>query len=294
MEINKIKYFISVYELGSMRKAAEFIKMSSGSLSKSIKSLEDELGVKLFVPDGRNIRPTEEATTVYRNSRDLIEKYNHFFDSLKERKVAEKVIRIASWEVFSTYLISRFCQDEINHSNLSLEVLERPPESLEEAILNNEVDIGITYAPIAHPNLEYLKITKFNFNIFGNNKYNKIDSISWPFAVPILKIKNSLLDVKALDHWPEEINRSIKYKFEMLETALETSRLGLSVIHCPDFIIKLQNQMLKKEYQIEKLEIKKYQKHQSLDVIIVIRKGFPENKIVKKLAKALRTALLGS
>ena len=78
MEINKVIYFSRVYELKSIRKAADVIGMSSGSLSKSIKSLENELDLKLFIPDGRNIIPTDDVHRIYEKSQSLIHAYQAF------------------------------------------------------------------------------------------------------------------------------------------------------------------------------------------------------------------------
>ena len=84
-----------------------------------------------------------------------------------------------------------------------------------------------------------------------------------------------------------EIERKIKYRFEMLETALEVARDGVGVIHCPKFIIELQNQKLLTKYQLVELPYPS-PKQSSTDIYLITRKSYPENKIVKKLAKSLR------
>lgn len=288
MEINKLKYFKIVFENGSMRKAAEFINMSSGSLSKSIKSLEEELGVKLFLPHGRNITPTKEAKKIYNDCKTLLDQYESFMAGVKAEAQPIKTFRIGSWEVFTTYIISRFCRDEIDPSSVKLEVLERPPGVLEESVLNGEVDIGITYAPVAHPDLDFLKVTRFKFKTFATSSFAALNTKDIPFAVPISKVGNSIVSVKELDHWPKEIERNIKYRFELLETALETSRLGLSALHCPDFIVKLQNESLKKQFQLFPLELKQNAKQSYVDVYVIKRKETQEGALVKKLTKTLR------
>lgn len=287
MEINKVLYFSRVYELKSIRKAAEVIKMSAGSLSKSIKSLEDELGVKLFIPDGRNIIATDEAHKIYEKSQSLLRAYREFNSETDELKLKESTIRVGSWEVFTTYLMGKFCRDEIAHRDLDIEVLEKTPHRLESSILSNEVDIGISYAPVTHPDLKYYKICKMSFGVFGNKSFLSQDFKNWPFAVPIDKVENSITNIQELDNWPAEIERKIKYRFEMLETALEVARDGVGVIHCPKFIIELQNQKLLTKYQLVELPYPS-PKQSSTDIYLITRKSYPENKIVKKLAKSLR------
>lgn len=59
MELQKLRYFYIVAKLQHMTKAAEYISIAQPALSQAIKSLENELGVELFVKKGRNIVLTD-------------------------------------------------------------------------------------------------------------------------------------------------------------------------------------------------------------------------------------------
>lgn len=59
MEIYKLKYFYTVAQFQHVTKAAEAIKIAQPALTQAIKSLEEELDVKLFVKRGRNIVLTD-------------------------------------------------------------------------------------------------------------------------------------------------------------------------------------------------------------------------------------------
>lgn len=56
MELNKLKYFYLVAEYEHMTKAADAIHIAQPALTQAIHSLEEELGVPLFIKSGRNIR----------------------------------------------------------------------------------------------------------------------------------------------------------------------------------------------------------------------------------------------
>ena len=58
MDYNKLYYFYVVAGQEHVTKAAEQLHIAQPSVTKSIKQLEDELGVKLFERTGRNIRLT--------------------------------------------------------------------------------------------------------------------------------------------------------------------------------------------------------------------------------------------
>ncbi len=61
MNYNYLRYFSVLAQLEHYTLAAARLEISQPSLSSAIRSLEDELGVKLFEKSGRNIRLTEQG-----------------------------------------------------------------------------------------------------------------------------------------------------------------------------------------------------------------------------------------
>lgn len=63
--LTHIRYFLSVYDLGSFSKAAKYCNVSQPTISKSIKSLEQSCNIVLFNRDTRSLIPTESAHQLY-------------------------------------------------------------------------------------------------------------------------------------------------------------------------------------------------------------------------------------
>lgn len=61
MDLNKLRYFLTVAETEHITKAAKLLDLSQPALTRAIHRLEDELGVQLVMGEGRNIRLTEEG-----------------------------------------------------------------------------------------------------------------------------------------------------------------------------------------------------------------------------------------
>lgn len=59
MELNQLKCFLEVARLEHITQAADQLHITQPALSKVIARLEDDLGVKLFDREGKNIRLNE-------------------------------------------------------------------------------------------------------------------------------------------------------------------------------------------------------------------------------------------
>ena len=250
MEINRIRYFRTVFDLGGLRKAAELLHISPGALSKSIKVLEDELEKKLFRVSGRNIVPTDFGIKFYHLCGDTIESFDKLEKNLASQSHELSELKIGTLEVFSSYFLARFFSSRGPNASPVI-LLERSPGELESAILDRTVDIGLTYAPIPHPELQFKKIGYVNYkayarkDIFTDRPLSKI-----PFSVPVTNFRSSPSGVKELDSWPATKKRWVKFRLELLETALQLSQLGESAIFCPSLVVHLSNQLVKAKFQL--------------------------------------------
>ena len=61
MELRTMRYFLAVAREENMTRAAEILHVTQPTLSKQLKSLEDELGKKLFTRHSFSIQLTEEG-----------------------------------------------------------------------------------------------------------------------------------------------------------------------------------------------------------------------------------------
>ena len=87
MEIKTLRYFLETAREGNMTRAAENLFVSQPTMSKQLKELENELGVKLFVRSNYSIRLTEAGMLLRERAEDilsLVEKTEAEFKSFEE------------------------------------------------------------------------------------------------------------------------------------------------------------------------------------------------------------------
>lgn len=73
METFELRYFLGVARSENIHKASEELHVSPGSLSKAISRLEDELAVKLFSREGRNIKLTDQGRLLQKRASEIIQ-----------------------------------------------------------------------------------------------------------------------------------------------------------------------------------------------------------------------------
>jgi len=85
MELRQIKYFIEVAKREHVTEAAHALHVAQSAVSRALANLEDELGVQLFIREGRNVRLTpigrvfldhmQQAMRVITDATQIIEEY---------------------------------------------------------------------------------------------------------------------------------------------------------------------------------------------------------------------------
>lgn len=72
MEIRTLRYFLAVAREENMTRAAELLHVTQPTLSRALRSLEDELGKKLFTRHSFHISLTEEGVLLRDRAEDLL------------------------------------------------------------------------------------------------------------------------------------------------------------------------------------------------------------------------------
>jgi DNA-binding transcriptional LysR family regulator len=287
MDMNRLHYFCTVVQAGSLVKASELLGISQPALSKAIKTLEAELDEKLVIPSGRGIAISDYGRAFAREAFPLVEKIHALKSTvLKGKELAP--LRVASFEVFSTYFLGKVIAEDFQ--DIPVQVLELVPGPMEAAIAGGQADIGVTYLPIPHQDLDILKVATIEMGIYGSsNTFAKTPAKELPFVIPCIQVSGTPSKAKGIDGWPDhEIPRLAKFQVTMMETALDLCRRQVCVGYFPSFVIELHNQKVKPSLQLSRLKSPSELKIQKQDVYMIKRKSDLENSNFKKISRALR------
>ena len=142
MEIRTLRYFLAVAREENMTRAAQILHVTQPTLSKQLKSLEDELGKKLFTRHSFNIRLTDEGMLLRSRAEDLVrmaDKIEQEFVSLDDITGGELYLGLAeSYQIrFLAKAIREFKKTYPNlHYHITSGDTEQIADKLDKGLLD--------------------------------------------------------------------------------------------------------------------------------------------------------------
>lgn len=173
MNTKELISFLKVCETKSISKASKELFISPQGLSKTIKNLEKELGISLFIRSPIGITLTKHGEVLERNAKDIIdnlEKLEYEIDSAIKRN-KEKIKLVSAFGVLRLLTPEFVLEFNRTHSNMSLEYEEHPDMYVDKHVKENKGDIGFGIEPIDDMNFNKVPIKTFEFKLLVNKKH---------------------------------------------------------------------------------------------------------------------------
>lgn len=86
MTLNQLHYVITIAEVGSMNKAAEYLYITQPSLTSAIKELEKELGIEIFHRTGRGVTLTNDGAEFLLYAREIYGQYEAVMEKYSDEE----------------------------------------------------------------------------------------------------------------------------------------------------------------------------------------------------------------
>jgi len=85
MDIRQIRTFVYVAELKSFTRASAFLHISQPALSRQIRLLEEEVGIKLFIRSGHGVELTEQGKLLLERSIGFLNQFASLQAGIKHK-----------------------------------------------------------------------------------------------------------------------------------------------------------------------------------------------------------------
>ena len=84
MEMRQIRYFVAIYEAGSVTKASVRLRVAQSAMSQQLAQLEEQLGVLLFTRSPQGVSPTAFGQVFYEHSREILQRVSDAVESVRQ------------------------------------------------------------------------------------------------------------------------------------------------------------------------------------------------------------------
>jgi DNA-binding transcriptional LysR family regulator len=145
MEDHRLKSYCLVVETKSFSRAAQAKHMTQSAMSRLIKGLEDELGVKLLLREGKTVTPTPEGRIFYDHAKKLLEGYVRLEQDISSAAgTARGSLRLGSSRTPAFHLLTQALYDfSTRHPELRIDLTVAKTEGILRALSEGRIDIGI-------------------------------------------------------------------------------------------------------------------------------------------------------
>lgn len=144
MTLQQLKYAITIADCGSMNEAAKQLFLSQPSLSATIKELEEEIGLDLFLRSNRGIAITPEGEEFLGYARQVTEQYRLLEGKYIEKKTKKKFS--VSMQHY-TFAVKAFVEmvKEVGMEEYEFAIHETRTYEVMEHVKNFKSELGILY-----------------------------------------------------------------------------------------------------------------------------------------------------
>lgn len=144
MTLQQLKYALTIADCGSMNEAAKQLFISQPSLSETMKELETEIGLDIFLRSNRGIVITPEGEEFLGYARQVTEQFGLLQSKYIDKKVKEKFSVSAQ---HYTFAVKAFVETvkQIGMEQYEFAVHETTTISVIENVKNFKSEIGVLY-----------------------------------------------------------------------------------------------------------------------------------------------------
>lgn len=161
MELRLLRYFLTVAKEQSFTKAAEQLHITQPTLSRQMAAFEKDLGITLFIRNGKKISLTDEGILLKRRALEILNLEERTLEELKgKEEVVEGTITIGCGEFAAVETLAKICKTYKEKYPLVQIVLHTATaDAVYEMMNKGLVDIALFMEPVDTEGLDYIRIT---------------------------------------------------------------------------------------------------------------------------------------
>ncbi len=165
MTLKQLKAFLALARTLNYANASLELHLSQSALSLTIKSLEEELGGKLFNRNTRRVELTQEGKSLIPYAKKLLANWDEMENDVKQRfKLNRGTLSIASMPFVTHAILPEVIHHFLElHPNLNFSIHDIPNETIIEKVQDGIFELGICFEPDLTEGLEFKPLFEEDF-----------------------------------------------------------------------------------------------------------------------------------
>ncbi|MBS7225139.1 MAG: LysR family transcriptional regulator [Clostridiaceae bacterium] len=218
MTLRHLTIFAAVIDAGGMNKAAKVLHLSQPSISQAVAELEQHYGVKLFERLSQRLYLTKDGELLLSFARHILDSYQQM-EATMNQKTEKTQIEIGCSISVGTCLINGILDEaEKALPQCEFHVMVTNSSEIEQALLSNQIDIGLIEGSVSDENLTMIPMCKDELVLVCGTTH--------PFA------KQGKITLQALDGQNYVSRESGSAERNQYEQLLEQQKIHLKRIFC--------------------------------------------------------------
>lgn len=213
MDYRHLKYFLEVASQKSFSKAARNLHISQSAISRMIKSLEDEIGVTLFIRNAKTVELTAPGTIFLNYAKRCVFSFEHLkSDFENEFNLKQDTIEIGLPPITDAHVFAKLLGEfKKNYPQIEIKLYEHGSKIVESSVQEGIIDVGII---CTIPNKDFESFFLSNDDV----------CVVMPRECPL--VENKTVPMKLLADYPLVLYRD---DFNMHDDILNTcSKIGFA------------------------------------------------------------------
>jgi DNA-binding transcriptional LysR family regulator len=180
-----LKYAIEIERVGSISKAAERFYINQPHLSKTIRELEETLGIVIFKRTPKGTVPTKKGTEFLSYAKSILAQVDVVENMAGKNSPRKMVFNITVPRAsYIAYAFTEFIKTLPADKMLTVDYRETNSVSAVHDVADGENDLGIVRLPVAYENyfIDFLREKDLNFEPISRFEYLALLSEAHPLA----------------------------------------------------------------------------------------------------------------
>ncbi|OUY08330.1 LysR family transcriptional regulator [Acinetobacter populi] len=166
VSLKLLQCFVTLVDTKSFTRTAELLYLTQPTISKNLQQLEQELQVELLVKSDharkRQIELTEIGERIYQHALEMLQIEHDLRQDIKNYSALKVgTLQMGVPPLGAQLLTSALFEFHRQWPQIKLSFLEVGSKGIEQALLNNELDVGVLLEPIQHDIFNHVELCDY-------------------------------------------------------------------------------------------------------------------------------------